>query len=148
MDYQKIWDKTLSKGEEIKHSFSIGDRYIKFNLIVWGIISLPLLFAAGLGLLTFPIALFYYAFYMRVSNAYAFTNKRVLIHTGWLSTRSTSIDYSKITDVHVREPFFDKILTKTGDIAINTAGSGAIEVVLRHVEKPYEIKKLLDEMRD
>ncbi|MFA5211557.1 MAG: PH domain-containing protein [Patescibacteria group bacterium] len=148
MDYQKIWDKTLSKGEEVKYSFSIGDRYIKFNLIAWGVVSVFLLPAMGFGVLTFLIALFYYKFYLRVANAYAFTNKRVLIHTGWLSTHSTSIDYSKITDVHVREPFFDKVVTKTGDIAINTAGSGAIEVILRHIEKPYEIKKQLDEMKD
>jgi len=148
MDYQKIWDKTLSKGEEVKYSFSIGDRYIKFNLIAWGVVSVFLLPAMGFGVLTFLIALFYYKFYLRVANAYAFTNKRVLIHTGWLSTHSTSIDYSKITDVHVREPFFDEVVTKTGDIAINTAGSGAIEVILRHIEKPYEIKKQLDEMKD
>lgn len=148
MDYQKVWDKVLSKGEEVKHSFSIGEKYIKFSLIVWGIISLPLLFAFGAGVVVFLIALFYFAYYLRVANVYAFTNKRVLIHKGWLSTNAISIDYSKITDVRVREPFIDKILTKTGDIAINTAGTGYTEVVLQHVEKPYEIKKILDEMRD
>jgi len=73
MDYQKVWDKILGKGEEVKYSFSIGDKYIKFSLIVWGIISLPLLFAFGIGIVLFLIALFYFAYYLRVANVYAFT---------------------------------------------------------------------------
>jgi len=148
MNHQKIWDKVLGKDEVVKHSFSIGDRYIKFNLIIWGVICLPLLFVFGLGLVIFLILLFYYGFYLRVANVYAFTNKRVLIHTGWLSTHTTSVDYPKITDVRVQEPFFDKLLTHTGNIGINTAGSGNLEVILKHIEKPYETKKILDELKD
>jgi len=148
MDHQKVWDKVLSKGEDVKHSFSVGKKYIKFNLIVWGLISLPLLFASGVGVIIFLLALFYFAYYLKVANAYAFTNKRVIIHKGWISTNTISIDYSQITDVRVRESFIDKALTKTGNIAVNTAGTGHIEVVLSHVEAPYEIKKILDEIRD
>jgi uncharacterized membrane protein YdbT with pleckstrin-like domain len=146
MSYQNIWDKTLSSDEKIEHEFSIGNGYVKFGLIVWGIISLPLLVAAGMGIFTFLIALFYYKFYLKVANAYAFTNKRIIIHTGWLSTHMKSVDYSKITDVHVEEPFIDRIITYTGNLAINTAGSNATEIVLKHVEKPYELKKRLDEI--
>lgn len=147
MNHQKIWDKVLSQGEEVRHNFSIGERYIKFNLIVWVIICLPFLFLFGTGLIVYLVILFYFGYYLKVANVYAFTNKRVLIHTGWLSTHVTSIDYSKITDIQVREPFFDRILTHTGHIAINTAGSGNLEVVLRHVQKPYELKKILDELK-
>jgi len=148
MSYEKIWKKTLGTDEKIEFEFSIGGRYIKFGLIVWAIISLPLLFAAGLGIFTFLIALFYYGFYLKVANAYALTNKRVLIHRGWLSTNTTSIDYSKITDVNVQEPFFDRIITHTGHIAINTAGTTLHEVILKHIEAPYEIKKKLDLLKD
>ena len=137
MNYEKIWNKTLSSDEKVEYEFSIGGRYIKFGLIIWGIISLPFLFAAGFGILIFLIALFYYGFYLKVANAYAFTNKRVLIHRGWLSTNTTSIDYSKITDVHIQEPFFDRIITHTGHIAINTAGTTLHEVILKHIESPY-----------
>ncbi len=148
MNYEKIWNKTLGSDEKVEYEFSIGSRYIKFGLIVWGIISLPFLFAAGFGILIFLIALFYYGFYLKVANAYAFTNKRVLIHRGWLSTHTTSIDYSKITDVHIQEPFFDRIITHTGHIAINTAGTTLHEVILKHIESPYEIKKKLDALKD
>lgn len=148
MDNKKIWDKTLSDNEKVEFEFSIGKRYIKAWLIIWGVISFPFLFAFGMGIIIFLIALFYYGYYLKVSNVYAFTNKRVLIHRGWLSTHTTSIDYNKITDVHIREPFFDRVITHTGGIAINTAGSGGLEVILRNIESPYEIKKQLDKLKD
>jgi len=148
MNYEKIWNKTLSSDEKVEYEFSIGNRYIKFGLIIWGIISLPFLFASGFGIIIFLIALFYYGFYLKVANAYAFTNKRVLIHRGWLSTHTTSIDYSKITDVYIQEPFFDRIITHTGHIAVNTAGTTLHEVILKHVESPYEVKKKLDALKD
>lgn len=148
MEYQEIWNKTLNTDEKVEFEFSLGKKYLKLGLIVWGILSFILLFAGGLGIFTFLIAYFFYGFYLKKANAYAFTNKRVLIHHGWLSTKTISIDYQKITDVHVSEPFFDRIFTKTGNIAINTAGSNNLEIILRHIEAPYEVKKRLDSLKD
>jgi uncharacterized membrane protein YdbT with pleckstrin-like domain len=90
----------------------------------------------------------YYKFYLPISNAYAFTNKRVLIHRGWLSTNTKSVDYSKITDIHIVEPFIDRIIFHTGHIAIITAGSTNAQIVLKNIESPYEVKKKLDTLRD
>lgn len=143
-----VWDKTLSEGERVEYEFSIGKQYIKVFLIMWGIISIPFLFAMGLGILTFLIALFYYGFYLKASNAYAFTNKRVLIHKGWLSTHTTSVDYARITDIQVKEPFIDRLLTKTGHLTINTAGSSASEIVLLNISTPYDVKKKLNKIRE
>ncbi|MEI6597334.1 MAG: PH domain-containing protein [bacterium] len=91
---------------------------------------------------------FYFGFYLKAANAYAFTNKRVLIHQGWLSTHMISVDYSKITDVHIRESFFAKIITHTGNIAIITAGTTRDQIILGNVNEPYEIKKRLDALKD
>ncbi len=148
MYYEKIWKKVLADNEKIEFEFSIGEKYTKFNLIIWTIISLPLLFLAGLGILTFLFALFYYGYYLKAANAYAFTDKRVLIHRGWLSTHTVSVDYSKITDVNILEPFFDRVLTKTGHIAINTAGTNLREIIIMHIESPYKTKKVLDSLKD
>jgi hypothetical protein len=52
-----------------------------------------------------------------------------------------------MTDITVREPFLDRLITKTGHLIINTAGTGFQEVILIHIERPYEIKKKLDEIR-
>lgn len=147
MNYEKIWQKTLGSDEKIEHEFSIGDKYIKFKLIFWGIICIPLLLALGLGVLVFLFILFYFAFYLKAANAFAFTNKRVLVHRGWLSTHTISVDYSKITDIHVMEPFFDRVLTHTGNLAIITAGSTTDQIVLQHISDPYEVKKKLDTLK-
>lgn len=145
MQYAHIWNKALSKDEKVEHEFSVGDRYRKVGLIIWGIISLILTF---IGLITFPIALFYYLFYVKRANIFAFTNKRVLIHRGWLSTHMISVDYSKITDVHVSEGFIQRVLSHTGTLAIVTAGSTSDQIVLKNVEMPYELKKKLDHLKD
>ena len=141
-----VWQKVLSKDEVIKEEFSISNKYINiwgtFWIIILGIFTLAML---GIGAL---IPAFYYFIYLKKSNLYAFTNKRILIHRGWLSTNLISVDYNKITNIFVSQSFFQKILTKTGTIAIDTAGTGGEEVVLKNVNDPYELKQLLDNLRD
>lgn len=148
MTNEKIWDKTLNSDEKVEFEFSIGQRYLKVQLIIWGIVSVPLLLIFGLGIIVFSIALFNYFFYQKTANVYVLTNKRILIHKGWLSTNTTSVEYQKITDIHVREPFFDRVISHSGAIAINTAGSGSLEIVLKNIESPYNVKKRIDELKD
>ena len=148
MKYEKIWAKTLAAGEKVEFEFSIGDRFRKSELAIWAFIGLITLVVGGLGIVVFLIALFKYGFYVKVANAYALTNKRMLIHRGWLSTHTTSVDYSKITDVHVIEPFLERLISHYGNLIVNTAGTTLHEVILKHVEMPYEIKKKLDELKD
>jgi membrane protein YdbS with pleckstrin-like domain len=141
--HDPVWVKILGKDEIIKEEFSVGKTYRQFSAIVWSVLlGLP---TVGIGAI-FP--LLYYFFYLPKANKYAFTNKRILIHRGWLSTNLTSVDYSKITDVFVRQGFFEKTFTSSGTIAVNTAGSGGEEVVLNNVANPYTLKRLLDELKD
>ncbi len=147
MEKSNIWDRVLSSNEMIKKEFSIGNSYIKMGLIFWLIFGVILLLG-GIGIFVIPIVLFYYLFYLKRANHYAFTNKRVLIIKGWLSTKLTSIDYDKITDITVLEPFLDRLIYKTGSLAINTAGTALHEVILQHIEDPYKIKQELDKIRE
>ena len=80
MKYEKIWAKTLAAGEKVEFEFSIGDRFRKSELAIWAFIGLITLVVGGLGIVVFLIALFKYGFYVKVANAYALTNKRMLIH--------------------------------------------------------------------
>lgn len=148
MKYKHIWSKTLNSGEVVEYEFSIGEKYLKFNMIICGIICLPFTFLWGLGLVVFALIFAYLKFYVPRANAYAFTNKKVLVHRGWLSTDTISVDYAKITDVRVVEPFFDRLITKTGHLVINTAGGKESEIILIHIPNPYEAKKKLDELKD
>lgn len=147
MVYEEIWKKVLSPNEVVQYEFSIGQKFLKIQTIVLCIIFVPFLFVPFIGIPAIGIVLFYNLFYQKRAHAYAFTNKRVLIHRGWLGTRTTSVDYNHITDVHVLEPFVERVIYKSGSIAINTAGSSNLEIVLRHIDAPYEIKKKLDALK-
>jgi uncharacterized membrane protein YdbT with pleckstrin-like domain len=148
MRYQKVWDRNLVKGEEVLFEFSISDRFRNVNLIFAAMISIPLLFIYGLGLLVFLPAWFMLGFYLKVANAYALTNRRVIIKRGWLSTHTISIEYDRITDVSIKQPFFERLLYKTGTLYVNTAGTEVHEVLLTHIARPYELKKRLNECID
>lgn len=147
MQYENVWKKVLRDDEKVDYEFSVGSKYRTLGIIISCVLGALFLPAAGLGVIIILGGLFYYGFYLKAANAYAFTNKRVLIHRGWLSTNTTSIEYSKITDTHVQEPFFERLMTKTGNIAINTAGSGSVEIVLKHITAPYDVRKKLDAVR-
>ena len=164
--YKRIWNKVLSSGEEIKYEFGISDQYIRMSLIFLGIFSAVILiflviaFTQGssnktaefvLLVLMFAIPIlaiyFYNGFYLRRANAYAFTNKRVLVHEGWLSTSLNSIDYGKITEIEINEGFFERTFFKTGSMTITTAAQGLYPVILSHIDQPYEIKKQLEKIK-
>ena len=146
---RNIWTKILTSTEEIKYEFSIGKRYLKIRLITGYTLGVILLFLLPLlGFILILIFYLYYGFYLKKANRYIFTNKRVLIRRGWLSTKLISIDFNKITDIEVQEPFFEKLFYKTGTISLNTAGTSLREVILERIENPYKVRKKLDALKD
>lgn len=147
MTQQKIWDKILSQGETIQFQFSISKRYRYFGLLVGSILSLFLFLAGPVGLLVLFFVIFYFAYYLKLSYNYALTNQRIIVRRGWFSINTISIDYDKITDVLVKENFWERILTGSGDVIINTAGINQPEIVLEHIASPNEIKKKIDEIK-
>jgi uncharacterized membrane protein YdbT with pleckstrin-like domain len=148
MEYEHIWKKALRDDETVQYEFSLSKKYRNFYLVLFSIIGLFFMLGSfPTGVIILLLVFFYFGFYLRVSNAYALTDKRVLIHRGWLSTNATSIEYQHITDVTVQEPFLERIITKSGDLSINTAGTSAKEVVLKHIATPYEVRKKIDEIR-
>ncbi|KPJ71317.1 hypothetical protein AMJ50_02365 [Parcubacteria bacterium DG_74_3] len=143
---KRIWQRILSPEEKIKFEFSLGKRYIAIARNFWIVLGIPLLFLYRIGIV-FIITGFLWGWYLRRANNYAFTNKRVLVLKGWLSTNLISVDYSKITDVRIEEPFFERLFFKTGKLVINTAGTDLPEIQLINIENPYEVKKKLDSAR-
>jgi hypothetical protein len=148
MEYQHIWRKVLAPNEQVKYEFTVGSRYCMIGAVCTVALGLLLAIASfQFGLIIAALGGFYFGFYLKAANVYAFTDKRVLIHKGWLSTQMISTDYQKVTDVMVIEPFLDRIVYHTGSIEIDSAGTNRENIVLKHVERPYEIKKKLDELR-
>jgi len=146
MFYQYNWENLLSPGEEIKFEFSLGKRYINLSRNFWIIVGIPFLFFYGLGIIFILVGLFW-AWYLRRANNFAFTNKRVLVLKGWLSTRLTSIDYDKITDLKIEQHFFERTIFNAGSLIINTAGTPFHEVILTNIENPYQVKQELDQIK-
>lgn len=142
MKAKKIWEKILSPDEKIEYEFSLGKRYINFARFCWIILGIPLLFLFGVGIIFILFGLFW-GWYLRRSNNYALTNKRILILKGWLSTHLISIEYDMITDIRVFQPFFEKMIFNTGKIVINTAGTDRPEIILTKIENPYQVKQKL-----
>lgn len=148
MTYKKIWEKILRPEEKIIKEFSLGRKYIfliQCLIGLWGVLFIFIFIPFTL--LTFVLA-YLTGWYLRESNAYALSDKRILVHRGWLSTQLTSIDYDKITDIIVSEPFINRLFLDVGDLSINTAGSTGYEVILKNIEKPYEIKKKIDIIKE
>ena len=146
MKYEKIWNKILNPNEKVEIELSVGERYRKMILIVWILIALLFLAIWPLSVFLVILGILHFV-YIRIANAYAFTNKRALIHVGWLSTVAKSVNFEKITEVSVYEPFLSRIITKTGDLTINT-GNMTDTLILKNIEKPYEVKKKLDSLRN
>ena len=156
MTRKNILKKILKPKEKIIKEFSLGKRYILFIQTITTIVCLiflpiswiisPLFFFFVIVLISFLVI--FVGWYLRRANIYLLTDKRILIHRGWLSTQLISVDYEKITDIKVFETFVEKIFLETGAIFINTAGTPYHEIKLLHIKKPYNLKKKIDQTRE
>ncbi len=143
MKYEQIWQKTLNESEKVDYEFSVAQGYRIAIAVVWGIVGLIMMVNPVFGVIILGAGTLHY--WSLGLNAYAFTSKRVLVHTGWLSTKSTSINYDKIVEVSVSESYLKKAITKSGNLVIKTAGLGH-DIVLKNIGTPYEAKKILDRL--
>lgn len=94
-----------------------------------------------------PLLYFYHKFYLKISNEYIFTDKRVLIKRGWVANKTISIRYNRVTDVKVKQSLIDRFIG-VGTLAINTAGSEGYQEKLIHISNPYKLKKALHILKD
>ncbi len=94
-----------------------------------------------------PFIIFFNSFYIKISNEFVFTDKRIIVKRGWIETKVKTIYYDRITDISVGQSFLDRII-KTGTLSISTAGSDGYEAVISHIRKPYEVKNVLYEVRN
>lgn len=161
----KIWEKIITPEEKIEFEFTLGKKYLDSIKYAWLSLALFIFFVSisfsknpsqifnFIGNLFFilgwilVVISFSCPWYLKRSNNFAFTNKRVLILRGWLSTHLISIDFEKITDIKVEEKFFEKTVFDTGTLIIDTAGTHFPEVIISHIANPYMIKTKLDEIR-
>jgi membrane protein YdbS with pleckstrin-like domain len=128
----KNWEKILGEGEKIVFEFSLAKKYLSFLRFQWMSISFfllvvflfcvnsTILFVKILSYFFFFIAFLFFIislclpWYLRKTNQFALTNRRILAKRGWLSVNLISIPYSKITDISVTQNFWEKLFSIAG----------------------------------
>ncbi|MBS4033669.1 MAG: PH domain-containing protein [Ignavibacterium sp.] len=145
----KIRKKIIGPDEKIILEFCVAKKYSNFWLILGLIILLiSLVFIRDLFILILlAISLFGYSFYLKTAYYYFLTDKKIIFYYQFFSSYFISVDYHKITDLNVRENFFEKTLLQSGDLAVNTAGGPKEEITFNHVASSYLIKKQIDELK-
>ncbi len=136
-DHQKKkYSQYLSAGEEVVAVFGIGDKYFWYNVIP--------LFPLSVALIGMPFLL--KLFHQRHNYTYILTTRRVIIKEGIFTTEITTAPYEHITHITVREKFLQKLSFGVGDITIHTAGPTPVEIHLKLIQDPMQIKNLIEEL--
>jgi uncharacterized membrane protein YdbT with pleckstrin-like domain len=99
-----------------------------------------ILVAPGLGLLVLLAAIL-----RRQSSDFAVTNKRVMMKTGVLSTRSVELLLSKIEAIAVHQSLGGR-MWGYGDIVVT--GSGGTEEMFSNVQSPLELRRAVQSATD
>ncbi|KKT92899.1 MAG: hypothetical protein UW94_C0011G0011 [Parcubacteria group bacterium GW2011_GWA2_45_14] len=79
--------------------------------------------------------------YRRYFVHYAITDRRVMTREGLLHKTFVTADLPSVTDVTIDESFLERVLTGTGIVGINTAGSNRVELHFDHVKRPFALRK-------
>lgn len=145
----KYWSRFLVSAEMPLHTFGVSRWYI---VLVWLLpaaalvalaINVMAFISPALGMMAALVAaaLMLPAFTQAFFVHYAITNQRIMSRIGVFHKSFLTVDLRSVTDVEVFETWWERLFTKTGWIGINTAGSDEVEMQLRHVARPYELRK-------
>lgn len=142
-----IWQKFLNTDEKAVYEFSIAKNFVFLIQAIIFILVILVSFLNYWPYIFFLVIIPLLSWFFRITNVYCLTEKRILVFRGFLTTNLISVDYGKITDISITEPFWEKILCSSGQVAINTAGYDAPEIILQHISQPHGLKKRIDELR-
>lgn len=100
-----------------------------------------------------PAALFLFSFLSKIlaysNTSYAFTNKRVMIRSGFIGTDFKSIDYDKISDIQITVNFIERIFNVgtirfySGRTELNEGITTKLYDRWEAIPNPYEVYKQL-----
>jgi membrane protein YdbS with pleckstrin-like domain len=148
MSQQRFWQQLLLPDERVLHTFG---RSRVFLIMYWFLPAIAAAYAAWyfywhvseaiawLLVMTAVILLGSMA-YQWLFIHYCVTNRRVMGREGMLWKKLTVVDLRQITDITVSEPFFERLVSRSGTVAVNTAGHHGIELYLSHIPRPFKKK--------
>ena len=75
------------------------------------------------------------------------SNKRTVRHEGIIRRNTSEVLHDHVRNVEIRQSFWQRLL-KVGYVGISSSGQDGIEIEVRDIPRPYELKALIDEYRD
>lgn len=74
------------------------------------------------------------------------SNKRTTRHEGIIKRHTTEVLHDHVRSVDIQQTLMERILG-VGTVGIDSAGQDSVEIVMKDIPKPYEIKKVIDTYR-
>ena len=75
------------------------------------------------------------------------SNKRTTRRSGIVRRHTSEVLHDHIRNIEIRQNFLQRIMN-VGYLGISSSGQDGIEIEVRDIPKPYEIKALIDRYRD
>lgn len=75
------------------------------------------------------------------------SNKRTTRREGIIKRNTSEVLHDHVRNVEIRQNFLQRIMN-VGYLGISSSGQDGIEIQIRDVPKPYEVKALIDRYRD
>ncbi len=107
-----------------------------------GVYIIAALFTATIIGIVIAIPIVLITEFVRRGHTFVITDKRLLHRYKFLSKKSSSVYYAKVTDVHLTQGVMQRILG-IGTVHINTAGTDATEMVYFGIKDPTKIKNVI-----
>lgn len=75
------------------------------------------------------------------------TNKRTVERRGLLSKTTSEVLHENIRNFQITQTFWER-LWGVGTVGISSAGQDEIEIVVRHIPRPYRVRDVIDAYRN
>lgn len=87
------------------------------------------------------------AYYRRISTGYVITTAEIYYKKGIVSREVTQIRYERVQNTSFSQSVLERTLSY-GDVIITSAGTGEVEITLKNVPNPAQLKRLISEQLD
>jgi len=75
------------------------------------------------------------------------TDQRTTLRRGILSKKTNEVYHDNVRNVQIHQTLMDRIF-KVGYIGISSAGQGGVEIEVKGIPNPEEVKSLIDKHRE
>lgn len=74
------------------------------------------------------------------------TDRRTIYRRGLLSKHTSEIMHRDVRNLQIDQTFFQRIFD-VGTVGVSSSGQADIEIVVKGMPRPYEVKRLIDQGR-